>query len=164
MMCNRLASDELPRSRVAERPSEPWEAVLVVRSAHSISTIDGCAMARRVLVVDDQEDNRRILRDLLTSASYETLEAETGEAGVSLAEAEHPNLILMDLQIPGLDGCEATRRIKANPALRRIPVIAVTSYALSGDEARAREAGCAAYVAKPIRPRALLATIRNHLP
>ena len=121
-------------------------------------------MAQRILVVDDHEDNRRILRDLLTSASYETLEAETGEAGVALAEAQRPDLVLMDLQLPGLDGYEATRRIKANPALRQVPVIAVTSYALSGEEIRAREAGCDDYVTKPFSPRALLATVRQHLP
>jgi two-component system cell cycle response regulator DivK len=148
--------------RTAEgRQREPFP---LVRSTDSGSTVNGCAKARRVLVVDDQEDNRRILRDLLTSASYETLEAETGEAGVALAKVQRPDLILMDLQLPGLDGYEATRRIKAHPALRRIPVIAVTSYALSGEESRAREAGCSAYVAKPFSPRVLLAMVREHLP
>ena len=120
-------------------------------------------MTRRILVIEDQEDNRRILRDLLTSAGYEVLEARTGEAGVLAAEAERPALILMDIQLPGLDGYEATRRIKANPALRPIPIIAVTSYALSGDEVKAREAGCDAYVTKPFSPRALLATVREYL-
>ena len=118
-------------------------------------------MTRRILVIEDQEDNRRILRDLLTSAGYEVLEARTGEAGVLAAEADRPDLILMDIQLPGLDGYEATRRIKANPALRPIPIIAVTSYALSGDEVKAREAGCDAYVTKPFSPRALLAKVRE---
>jgi two-component system cell cycle response regulator DivK len=120
-------------------------------------------MSKRILVVEDHEDNRRILRDLLTSAGFESLEAVTGEEGVSLAETERPDLILMDIQLPGLDGYEATRRIKANPALRQIPVIAVTSYALSGDEVKAKDAGCDAYVAKPFSPRALLAKIREYL-
>ena len=120
-------------------------------------------MSTRILVIEDQEDNRRILRDLLTSAGYEVLEARTGEAGVLAAEAERPALILMDIQLPGLDGYEATRRIKANPALPPIPIIAVTSYALSGDEVKAREAGCDAYVTKPFSPRALLATVREYL-
>jgi two-component system cell cycle response regulator DivK len=103
------------------------------------------------------------LRDLLTSANYEMIEAVTGEEGVTLAEMHHPDLILMDIQLPGLDGYEATRRIKANPALRQIPIIAVTSYALSGDDVKAQEAGCDGYVAKPFSPRALLAKIREYL-
>ena len=121
-------------------------------------------MSRRVLVVEDHEENRRIMRDLLTSAGYEMIEAVTGEEGVTLAERERPDLILMDIQLPGLDGYEATRRIKANPTLRTIPIIAVTSYALSGDDIKAREAGCTDYVTKPFSPRALLAKIRQYLP
>ena len=121
-------------------------------------------MSRRILVVEDQEDNRRILRDLLTSAGYELIEAVTGEEGVTMAETHCPDLILMDIQLPDLDGYEATRRIKANPALRHIPLIAVTSYALSGDDVRALETGCDAYIAKPFSPRALLAKVREYLP
>jgi two-component system cell cycle response regulator DivK len=120
-------------------------------------------MSKRILVIEDQEDNRRIVRDLLTSVGYNLIEAVTGEQGVTLAETQRPDLILMDIQLPGLDGYEATRRIKANPALRHIPIIVVTSYALSGDEAKAREAGCDGYVAKPFSPRVLLAKIREHL-
>lgn len=121
-------------------------------------------MSRRILVVEDQEDNRRIVRDLLTSVGYDLLEATTGEDGVAMAERERPDLILMDIQLPGLDGYEATRRIKANPALRAIPIIAVTSYALSGDDQKALAAGCDAYVTKPFSPRALLAKIREFVP
>jgi two-component system cell cycle response regulator DivK len=115
-------------------------------------------------VVEDQADNRQILRDLLGSAGYEYLEATTGEDAVRVAEADRPDLILMDIQLPILDGYEATRRIKAIPALARIPIIAVTSYALSGDEAKARAAGCDDYVTKPFSPRLLLAKIRQYLP
>jgi two-component system cell cycle response regulator DivK len=121
-------------------------------------------MSRRVLVVEDQADNRQILRDLLASAGYEYIEATTGEDGVRRAEAERPDLILMDIQLPILDGYEATRRIKANPALAGIPIIAVTSYALSGDDEKARAAGCDGYVTKPFSPRLLLAKIREYLP
>ncbi len=121
-------------------------------------------MSRRILVIEDHEENRRILRDLLASAGYEMIEALTGEEGVAAAEREHPDLILMDIQLPGLDGYEATRRIKGNPGLRAIPIIAVTSYALSGDEVKAIEAGCDAYVTKPFSPRALLAKIREYVP
>jgi len=120
-------------------------------------------MAGRILAVDDQEDNRRILRDLLTTAGYEVIEAVTGEDAVTLAEAQRPDLILMDIQLPGIDGYEATRRVKANPALRAIPVIVVTSYALSGDEQKALAAGADAYVSKPFSPRALLAKVREFL-
>jgi two-component system cell cycle response regulator DivK len=127
-------------------------------------TADAVGGSQRILVVEDQEDNRRILRDLLTSAGYAVLEAVTGEEGVRRALAERPDLILMDIQLPGLDGYEATRRIKADPALRDTPLIAVTSYALSGDEAKARAAGADDYVTKPFSPRVLLAKVRAHLP
>ena len=121
-------------------------------------------MSKRILVVEDQEDNRRILRDLLTNAGYEIIEAENGEEALAVAARERPDLILMDIQLPLLDGYEATRRIKADPALRAIPIIVVTSYALSGDETKARAAGCDAYVTKPYSPRALLAKIREYVP
>jgi len=107
-------------------------------------------MSRKILVVEDQEDNRRILRDLLMSADYEVIEAVTGDAGVTAAETHRPDLILMDIQLPGLDGYEATRRIRANPDLQQTPIIVVTSYALSGDDVKAFEAGCDAYMAKPL--------------
>jgi two-component system, cell cycle response regulator DivK len=118
-------------------------------------------MSRRILVVDDQEDNRRILRDLLTASSFEVIEATTGEDAVALAEAQTPDLILMDIQLPGIDGYEATRRIKAKPALQAIPLIVVTWYALSGDDAKAFAAGANDYVSKPFSPRALLAKVRG---
>ncbi len=121
-------------------------------------------MTQRILVVDDQEDNRRILRDLLTNSSFEVIEARTGEEAITLAEAHTPDLILMDIQLPGIDGYEATRRIKAKPALRATPLIVVTSYALSGDETKAIAAGADAYVSKPFSPRALLAKVREFLP
>jgi two-component system cell cycle response regulator DivK len=121
-------------------------------------------MTKRILVVEDQEDNRRIIRDLLMSVGYELIEALDGAEGVRLAESERPDLILMDIQLPVLDGHEATRRIKQNPELRHIPVIVVTSYALSGDDQKAMAAGSDGYVAKPFSPRQLLATIRKFLP
>src|SRR5262249_30862527 len=105
----------------------------------------------------------RIVRLLLASAGIEMIEAANGEDGVAAAEKERPDLILMDIQLPGLDGYEATRRIKGNPALRHIPIIVVTSYALSGDDVKAFEAGCDAYVTKPFVPRELLAKIRAYL-
>ncbi len=121
-------------------------------------------MTKRILVVEDQEDNRTIVRDLLTNAGYEVIEATTGTDGVSVAKAERPDLILMDIQLPGIDGYEAARQIKADPSTERTPIIAVTSYALSGDENKAIEAGCDAYFAKPFSPRKLLDKIREYVP
>ena len=121
-------------------------------------------MTKRILVIEDTEDNRQILGDLLSSAGYELIEAMDGLEGVATAEREQPDLILMDIQLPGIDGYEATRRIRKIPALAKVPIIAVTSYALSGDEAKTREAGCDGYVAKPYSPRQLLAKIREFLP
>ena len=120
-------------------------------------------MSKVILVIEDQEDNRRIMRDLLTSVDYEIIEAVTGEEGVQSARRHQPDLILMDIQLPDFDGYEATRRIKAIPELSAIPIIAVTSYALSGDDAKAFEAGCDGYVSKPFSPRALLQKIREFL-
>ena len=121
-------------------------------------------MSKRILVVEDQEDNRQIVRDLLSASGYELTDAITGEEGVALAKRDRPDLILMDIQLPGIDGYEATRRIKADPELRHIPIIVVTSYALSGDDQKAFAAGCDGYVTKPFSPRLLLAKIREYLP
>ena len=120
-------------------------------------------MNKTVLVVEDQEDNRQILRDLLGSAGVRMVEAHDGQQAVAMAQSERPDLILMDIQLPLVDGYEATRRIKRDPALKHIPIIAVTSYALSGDEKRALEAGCDAYIAKPYSTRHLLAKIGQFL-
>jgi two-component system, cell cycle response regulator DivK len=121
-------------------------------------------MDKRILVIEDTEDNRRIIGDLLTSVGYEVIEAVDGEEGVAMAESHRPDLILMDIQLPEMDGYEATRRIRAIPQLAEVPIIAVTSYALSGDEAKARAAGCDGYIAKPFSPRELLAKVREFLP
>src|SRR5262249_34570552 len=114
-------------------------------------------MTKRILIVEDQEDNRTIMREVLSTVGYDLIEALNEEDAVRLAQSEQPDLVLMDIQMPVLDGYEATRRIKAIAELRSIPIIAVTSYALSGDEAKARAAGCDGYIAKPFSPRELLA-------
>jgi two-component system, cell cycle response regulator DivK len=110
-------------------------------------------MNKRILVVEDQEDNRQIVRDLLTVNDYEIIEAENGEEALAAVVKSRPDLILMDIQLPVMDGYEATRRIKADPSLSSIPIIAVTSYALNGDEEKARAAGCNDFVPKPYSPR-----------
>ena len=114
-------------------------------------------MSKRILVIEDTEDNRQIIRDLLTSFDYELIEAVDGAEGVAMAQTHIPDLILMDIQLPVIDGYEATRRIRAIPELAKVPIVAVTSYALSGDEAKTREAGCDGYIAQPSSPRQPLA-------
>ncbi len=118
---------------------------------------------RRILIVEDTEDNRRIMRDLLSNAGFDIVEAHDGQAAIAAAANHVPDLILMDIQLPVLNGYEAIRRIKADPKLQSIPIVAVTSYALTGDKESARAAGCDRYVAKPFSPRQLLATIRELL-
>jgi two-component system, cell cycle response regulator DivK len=120
-------------------------------------------MSKRILMVEDTEDNRQIIRDLMESVGYDLIEAVDGAAGVAMAAEHRPDLILMDIQLPVMDGYEASRRIKADPELSHIPIIAVTSYALSGDEAKTRAAGCDGYVAKPFSPRQLLAKMNEFL-
>ncbi len=120
-------------------------------------------MTKRILVVEDQADNRQIIRDMLAGTDYEIVEAENGEEALAAVAKQRPDLILMDIQLPVMDGYTATRRIKADPALRSIPIIAVTSYALSGEDKKAREAGCDAYIPKPYSPRELLAKVRQYL-
>ena len=121
-------------------------------------------MNKTILVIEDHEDNRRIMRDLLMSNSYEVIEAVTGEEGITAAETYRPNLILMDVQLPGMNGYEAAQRIKAKPDLQKVPIIVVTSYALSGEDVKAFEAGCDAYVSKPFSPCKLLTKIREYVP
>jgi two-component system cell cycle response regulator DivK len=120
-------------------------------------------MSKCILVVEDQEDNRRILRDLFANAGYQLVEVENGEEAVAAVATQRFDLILMDIQLPVMDGYEATRRIRANPDLTSVPIIAVTSYALAGDEAKALAAGCSAYITKPYSPRALLAKVKEFL-
>jgi two-component system cell cycle response regulator DivK len=120
-------------------------------------------MTKRILVIEDQEDLRGILRDLLTSSGYEMLEAGDGQAGVDKAKTEKPDLILMDIQMPVMDGYDATRAIKGEPDLNPIPIVAVSSFAMKGDEEKARAAGCDHYITKPYSPMQLLKLVRSLL-
>jgi two-component system, cell cycle response regulator DivK len=120
-------------------------------------------MSKRILVVEDQEDLRGVLRDLLTGSGYAVIEAGDGKAGVAKAKSDRPDLILMDIQMPVIDGYEATRRIKLDPALKSIPIVAVSSFAMKGDEEKARAAGCDHYVTKPYSPMQLLRLVRGFL-
>jgi two-component system, cell cycle response regulator DivK len=115
---------------------------------------------KRILVVEDQEDLRGVLRDLLLGSGYAVLEAADGQSGIATAKSDRPDLILMDIQMPVLDGYEATRQIKADPALEATPIIAVSSFAMKGDEEKARAAGRDHYVTQPYSPMQLLRVIR----
>lgn len=121
-------------------------------------------MSARILHVEDNPANRMIVRDLLEFQGYQVVDISNGEEALAAAEREHPDLILMDIQLPRISGLEASRRIKAREDLRHIPIIAVTSFALSGDDQKAAAAGCDAYIAKPYRPRDLLQLIKSLLP
>ncbi|HZO00291.1 MAG TPA: response regulator [Burkholderiales bacterium] len=119
---------------------------------------------KTILYVEDNAMNRQIVRDLLKRTSYQLIEAHDGEAGVAAALEKRPDLILMDVQLPKISGLEATRRLRAQPATAQTPIIAITSFALSGDDKKAIEAGATAYLAKPYSPRDLLGLIRKMLP
>jgi len=120
--------------------------------------------AKTILYVEDNELNRKIVRALLKSTTYNLIEAYDGEAGVAKALAERPDLILMDIQLPKISGMEATRQLRAEAATAKTPIIAITSFAMSGDDQKAKEAGATAYLAKPYSPRDLIALIRKLLP
>jgi len=120
--------------------------------------------AGTILYIEDNEYNRKIVRQLLGRTSYRLLEALDGESGVAIARQELPHLILMDVQLPKMSGLEATRTLKADPRTRDIPIIVITSFALSGDREKAAAAGADSYLAKPYSPRELLALVRQFLP
>ena len=117
-------------------------------------------MSKHILIVEDQEDLRGVLRDLLSGSGYAVVEAADGQEGVAKAKSDRPYLILMDTQLPVIDGYEATRQIKADSDLKATPIIVVSSFAMKGDEEKARAAGCDHYVTKPYSPLQLLRTIR----
>lgn len=107
----------------------------------------------KILVIEDNAMNMKLVRSLLWLKNFEVIEADDGEKGIKLAEEHLPNLILMDIQLPGIDGLTATSIIKKNPNLKHIPIIALTSHAMRGDDTKAREAGCEGYITKPIDTR-----------
>ena len=119
---------------------------------------------KTILYVEDNEMNRKIVRDLLKSTTYKLVEAFDGEAGVAKALEIRPDLILMDIQLPKMSGLDATRKLRAEPATAATPIVTITSFALSGDDQKAKEAGATAYLAKPYSPFDLLTLIRKILP
>jgi two-component system, cell cycle response regulator DivK len=124
----------------------------------------GKRQAPLVLIVDDFEDNREMYAQYLRFHGYEIAEADNGQEALKQAAALHPDVIVMDLSLPGMDGWEATRRLKQEPLTRDIPVIALTGHALTGSEHTAREAGCDRFLTKPCAPAVLGQEIRKMLP
>lgn len=118
---------------------------------------------KKVLVIEDNENNLYLMRFILNKLGHTVLEARDGAAGVDLAAASIPDLILMDIQLPILDGYAATRQIRENEVLKDIPIIAVTSYAMVGDKEKAMEAGCTSYIEKPIHPESFIQALAQYL-
>lgn len=117
----------------------------------------------RILVVEDNERNLRLVRDVLVFAGYEVLEANTGEQGVELARANTPDLVLMDIGLPGIDGAEALRQLRQSPSTAAVPVVAVTAYAMDADLERTRDAGFDGCLTKPLSVRSLPEQVRSYL-
>ncbi|PHS28289.1 MAG: two-component system response regulator [Robiginitomaculum sp.] len=120
-------------------------------------------MPKKILIVEDNELNMKLFQDLLEAHGYETLQTQEGLKALDIAREHHPDLILMDIQLPEVSGLEVTKWLKADDELASIPVIAVTAFAMMGDEERIREGGCEAYISKPISISTFLETIRKHL-
>jgi two-component system cell cycle response regulator DivK len=120
-------------------------------------------VAKTVLIVEDNELNMKLFHDLLESYGYDTLGTRNGIEALELARTHRPDLILMDIQLPDVSGLEVTKWIKADPELRRIPIVAVTAFAMNGDEERIRQGGCEAYLSKPISIAKFMETVRSFL-
>lgn len=124
----------------------------------------GASSPRTILIVEDNDLNLKLFRDLLEANGFRTLQAKEGMEGLRLTQEHRPDLILMDIQLPEISGLEITRMIKADPELRHIPVLAVTAFAMKGDEEKIREGGCDGYIAKPISVMTFLQTVQSFLP
>jgi two-component system cell cycle response regulator DivK len=118
---------------------------------------------KTILLVEDNPHNRKIFSGMLNHAGFRVVEAVDGNEAMSKVASEKPDLVLMDLSIPGIDGWECTRRIKGDPATKQVPVIALTAHAMRGDEERAREAGCDGYLSKPVSPKKVVEVVKKYL-
>ena len=145
---------------------EKWRDVFSIQIAMNrlLEIPNGAIMKNTtLLVVEDNAMNMKLIRCILSIPRYRVIEAQDAETGVELARRHQPDLILMDIKLPGMDGLTATRIIRSDPQLKKIPIVAVTSHAMSGDADRATKAGCNDYMTKPIRPRKLLDTVGKWL-
>ena len=133
------------------------------RLTHCPRAATGLVMAKKVLIVEDNELNMKLFHDLLDAQGYETLQTREGLQALALAREHRPDLILMDIQLPEISGLEVTKWLKEDDELNSIPVIAVTAFAMKGDEERIREGGCEAYISKPISVSHFLDTVRRFL-
>jgi CheY-like chemotaxis protein len=118
---------------------------------------------KTILVVEDNKLNMKLVRGLIKIGKYRMLEANDAESGIQLVREQRPDLVLMDIQLPGMDGLSATKIIKEDPELKDIPIVALTSYAMQGDKEKALAAGCTGYIAKPIDTRKFLETVSQYL-
>jgi CheY-like chemotaxis protein len=118
---------------------------------------------KKVLIIEDNANNLYMMRFIIQKMGHEVLEARDGASGVELAKSEHPDLILMDIQLPVLDGYSATRKIRAEETLKNVPIIAVTSYAMVGDREKSLAAGCTDYIEKPIQPDVFIKILENYI-
>lgn len=125
--------------------------------------LTGCIMSKTILIVEDNELNMKLFHDLLEAHGYETLQTRDGMEALKMARQQRPDLILMDIQLPEVSGLEVTKWLKEDDDLRSIPVIAVTAFAMKGDEEKIREGGCEDYIAKPIAVAKFLETVKRHL-
>jgi len=139
---------------------QPRDIKLAAALAPAMALEEGCR--KKVLIVDDDADNRRIVAKVLLAEGYQVIEAGDGLEAVAQARAQHPDLIFMDLSLPLLDGWEATRQLKVDPATQAIPIVALTAFAMRGDEEEARAAGCDDYLSKPVRPAAIRDVTRKY--
>lgn len=120
-------------------------------------------MAKTVLIVEDNELNMKLFNDLLEAFGYNTVKTRDGRTAVDMAREHKPDLIIMDIQLPGISGLDVTRQLKQDSDLAPIPVVAVTAFAMRGDEQRIREGGCEAYLSKPISVQSFLSTVRHFI-
>jgi two-component system cell cycle response regulator DivK len=134
-----------------------------MREEASLGIAEADIMEKTVLIVEDNELNMKLFHDLLDAHGYRTLQTRDGMEALEIARTEHPDLILMDIQLPEVSGLEVTKWIKEDETLRTIPVIAVTAFAMKGDEEKIREGGCEAYIAKPISVSQFLETVKRFL-
>ncbi len=134
-----------------------------MRMMSAMEKLDMPALPKTVLIVEDNELNMKLFHDLLEAHGYQTLEARTGPEALKLAIDHRPDLILMDIQLPEVSGLEVTRKIKDNADLADIPIIAVTAFAMKGDEERIRQGGCEDYIAKPISVVSFLEKVKRYL-